>query len=1321
MASTTFNQDAGSVGGPGTLSIYSVTANFTTDFSNTETTLLVSNSTINGSGTLTNANSLNLVGSTINSPFTNSGDLLVRGGSAINSGPGEFTTGASNTIRIEGSISNATGSLWVANGFSNPGTIELGSVDAARTAQLTIASGTLLNTNHIDVQLGTGGNRYLYGAIDNQGTIDFGTPTTVSTSGAAAYTNSGDINIANGTVSFSFSSDTFSNSGTIDITGGNLSIPSATSFTNTGDITIGSGRTLSMASTTFNQDAGSVGGPGTLSIYSVTANFTTDFSNTETTLLVSNSTINGSGTLTNANSLNLVGSTINSPFTNSGDLLVRGGSAINSGPGEFTTGASNTIRIEGSISNATGSLWVANGFSNPGTIELGSVDAARTAQLTIASGTLLNTNHIDVQLGTGGNRYLYGAIDNQGTIDFGTPTTVSTSGAVAYTNSGGINVAGVSVSFNLSSDTFSSSGTIDIADGGQLYLNGGTFTNFSAGTLTGGSYDVAGIFKFTGAAITTNAADIVLDGAGAAIVNQSGVDAMPGLANIGSGNSLEITNGHNLSLIGALASAGDLTVGDGSTLTVSGDLTQTNGRTVLDNGTITVSTIFDLTAGELAGSGTIDGDLESAGTTTPGSSPGLFVVTGSHTQTASHLLEIELTGTDPADYDRLTITGTAAISGELAVTLPGGFAPPGGTTYDIVTGSSVSPTFTTANIPLVYPGGCLDILYPGDRVRLQALLGVTISTPPLDQTICPGDPVTFTVGAIGGGTLDYQWRKNGIDIPLANSSSFSIATVTPGDAGTYDVVVGNLCGNLPSAPAELILGAPPVVITDPASQTAYQGQPVKFTIEADADPAADYQWRKDSFDLPGEVGSSLVLHDVGSADEGNYDVVVTNDCGSETSAAAALDVLDPPTASIGRSFCTEPDRGLGQAEIPPELCEYLSPTPGDIFVITEGLPSGATIEAVPVLGEVACLFSPCGSPGGALGGEIELFDAALRLHMTGTGALTGFNRIVTIGVAAESHSGPRTPGNDIQSFDVDLYSLAGTIIGDPDFDHLEIRAGTGMGMPSPGTATLIRRTGVAYSVDESFGIGYEIEFVGAPGSALDGFSGTTAGTAALAVAAPPTPMDACLVANTGGTAELPPAGCVYNSHYEPLIITDGLPAGSTLELRPTQVDFVCLTTPCGQPGGSLDGEIELYDSTLELTVRGTGTLAGFQRNLGLGTTSETHSAPRTSGDPVQHFITATEDLTANLVGDPDFSSLVITAGGAADLPSPGMTTLTDRLDGTFAVDSFFDVSYQIDFIGAPGSALDGFAGTSFGRVGVTATAPPLFADGFESGDLGAWN
>ncbi|RLE26588.1 MAG: hypothetical protein DRJ65_05175, partial [Acidobacteria bacterium] len=782
-----------------------------------------------------------------------------------------------------------------------------------------------------------------------------------------------------------------------------------------------------------------------------------------------------------------------------------------------------------------------------------------------------------------------------------------------------------------------------------------------------------------------------------------------------------ITNGHDLAVTGDLANAGGVTVGNTSTLTVNGNFTQTAGRTTLENGTLAAS-LFDLGGGELVGSGTIDADLDSAGTISPGASPGHIVVTGAHTETASDLLTIELSGPGSGEFDLLEVGGTAALAGELAVSLLDAFTPAAGANFDILTASSVSQAFAATNLPLVYSGGCLKGVYPGDRVRLTAIAGVGVTASPESQEICPGDPVLFTVGATGGETLFFQWRKGGTEIPGATSSSYSIAAVAAGDEGLYDVIVSNLCGSVASQAAQLTLGYTPVITVDPAGQEAYAGQPVKFAVEVDAVPAPSiYQWRKNGGDLPGETDSSLVLSDITGADEGEYDVEVSNDCGSETSAVATLTVVEAPTATTGRSFCTAPDEGLGQAEVPPALCQYLSPTPADIFLIVDGLPPTTEIEAVPVLSEFVCVGTPCGSPGGALGGEVELFDSLLRLHMTGTGDLAGFSRIINIPVGCETHSGPRMPGDDVQTFAADLYSLEGLVLGDPDFDHLEIRAGTGLGLPSPGQTILTRRAGASFAVDRFFDISYEIDFVGAPGGALHGLSGTTAGVARIAVTAPPMPMDPCVVLDNGGTAELPPEGCHFVSPDEKIVITDGLPVGTTIEFEPVQHSFSCQSTPCGQPGGSLGGEVELYDSTLDLVVTGTGTLAGFERLITLAPSSETHSGPRTPGDPVQHFLVLTESLQANLVGAPDFASLVLTAGNASSLPSPGMTTLTDQTDGTFVVDSFFDITYQIDFVGAPGSVLDGFSGSSVGRVGMTAINPPLFADGFESGDFSGWS
>jgi hypothetical protein len=433
-----------------------------------------------------------------------------------------------------------------------------------------------------------------------------------------------------------------------------------------------------------------------------------------------------------------------------------------------------------------------------------------------------------------------------------------------------------------------------------------------------------------------------------------------------------------------------------------------------------------------------------------------------------------------------------------------------------------------------------------------------------------------------------------------------------------------------------------------------------------------------------------------------------------------------------RSFCTAVDNGSGTVELPPEGCSYLSPQ--EVHMIIDGLPPGTTIELDPIHHSFICTTQPCGQPGGTLGGQIESFESTLTLELTGTGELAGFNRTLHVPIACETHTGPRTPGDPVQSFDTDMFLLQGELFGDPDFDTLAITGGTGFGMPSPGAATLTRRPDGTFSVDSFFDITYQIDFTGAPGSVLDGYAGTTIGTLRMAVEAPPEPTAPCIVDDPGtGKVELPPEGCDYLSPQEVHMIIDGLPPGTTIVLKPIHRHFICQSSPCGQLGGSLGGDTEEFDSTMVMRMRGTGELEGFLRDIPLPVSCETHTGPRgmmatkaVAGDeklqaPPEHFQTDMNLLQGTLTDDPDFANLTVTAGTGNGLPSPGQCTTTDLGDGTYMIDSFFDITYQIEFTGAPGGRLDGLSGSTTGSVAMVASVWPIFADGFESGNTSAWS
>lgn len=113
----------------------------------------------------------------------------------------------------------------------------------------------------------------------------------------------------------------------------------------------------------------------------------------------------------------------------------------------------------------------------------------------------------------------------------------------------------------------------------------------------------------------------------------------------------------------------------------------------------------------------------------------------------------------------------------------------------------------------------------------------SITTQPKTQSACIGTPVNFTVAATGTPPLGYQWFLNGSAIGGATTTTFSIASASSANAGTYSVQVSNPFGTIPSTNAVLTVGdfQPPTLFC-PTNVTAQcagpQGTPVTFTVTA---------------------------------------------------------------------------------------------------------------------------------------------------------------------------------------------------------------------------------------------------------------------------------------------------------------------------------------------------------------------------------------------------------------------------------------------------------------------------------------------------------
>jgi hypothetical protein len=197
--------------------------------------------------------------------------------------------------------------------------------------------------------------------------------------------------------------------------------------------------------------------------------------------------------------------------------------------------------------------------------------------------------------------------------------------------------------------------------------------------------------------------------------------------------------------------------------------------------------------------------------------------------------------------------------------------------------------------------------------------------------------------------------------------------------------------------------------------------------------------------------------------------------------------------------------------------------------------------------------------------------------------------------------------------------------------------------------------------------------------------------------------------NGFGTAQMPILGDYISE--TPLNIVDGLPMGTTVEIdailfAPTLFDE--------QAGGSLGGTKSGGGGApaMQWDLSGTGTLLGFNRTInmpaapGLATSSsfEVHAEPRTNGDSFQSFDTVMFRMFSQVTGDPDFDLLRFVAGSDFGLPSPGHTTLLEN-GVNWEVDSYFDLTYRIDFVGKAGGALSGRSGSTTGTVRISLGDP----------------
>lgn len=149
-------------------------------------------------------------------------------------------------------------------------------------------------------------------------------------------------------------------------------------------------------------------------------------------------------------------------------------------------------------------------------------------------------------------------------------------------------------------------------------------------------------------------------------------------------------------------------------------------------------------------------------------------------------LEVAATGTGPLSYqwrkDGIDIPG--AISDELILL---NLEASAGAAYSVV----------------VYNAYGYAISMSAILTMSAPLTGIVITVQPQGGSVAAGGSHTFSVTATGSAPISYQWRKNGVNIGGATSSSLALTNIQAGDVGQYDCVVSNPVSSVTSQAALL--------------------------------------------------------------------------------------------------------------------------------------------------------------------------------------------------------------------------------------------------------------------------------------------------------------------------------------------------------------------------------------------------------------------------------------------------------------------------------------------------------------------------------------
>lgn len=218
---------------------------------------------------------------------------------------------------------------------------------------------------------------------------------------------------------------------------------------------------------------------------------------------------------------------------------------------------------------------------------------------------------------------------------------------------------------------------------------------------------------------------------------------------------------------------------------------------------------------------------------------------------------------------------------------------------------------------------------------------VSISVPPrvtldpLPRSVCVGDTLSLLAGGTGDG-LRYQWFLDGAPINGATGARYSIQSAQLTTSGEYFCQISGTCS--PAVATDTVrvtVSEAPAIFSQTPSTTVTAGERLRLNVRV-LTPGVTYQWRKNGTDISGSTADSLIIPTTVLADSGVYTCVVSNTCGTTTSAAMRVQIR--PSSGPAQLQLSSERQTVGQfavCETPTvDLDEFIQNVGGSNLTIT---------------------------------------------------------------------------------------------------------------------------------------------------------------------------------------------------------------------------------------------------------------------------------------------------------------------------------------------------------------------------------------------------